>query len=248
MSSKNAYAMLIGLGLTLSACTRSPQSVQVEPAKQPTDSSNQQQGQGQATGNGDQGEVVNGSSQGDGEVGITLQKQALQQYAVNLDNLNYNFTYLDAKQSEKITFDAAGKAQLKFTNLPSDKAGTVTLEVLDGTTVKLRGSVENVTLKAGENTSVSLVLKEVDGGGGGNGTTDLTIDVTLDNTPASGGAGNGAGSGSGAGTGSGSGSDEPNTGGNGGGTVDPIASWDGKSNLGNAKWSVSPAIVGAALH
>ncbi len=259
MSFRNVYMMLTCASLTLSACTRGQQNVQIEPAKKP-ETSGQQGGS-----NADQGQSVGDKS---GAVGIVLNKQALQKYAINLDNLNYKFTYLDQKQENKITFDAAGKAQLKFTNLPSDTAGTVTLEVLEGTTVKLRGSVENVTLKKGENTTVALTLKEVDPNGGGNGngnnnTTDLTIDVTLDNntggTPPTGGngSGNGTGSGSGSGSGAGSGSGSgagagsdttPNTGGS-GGTADPIASWDGKSNLGNSKWSVTPAVVGAAaLH
>ncbi len=246
MSFKNVYMMLVGASLTMSACTRSPQSVQIEPAKKPVQSSDQQ-------GGGDQGKSFGDRS---GAVGIVLNKQALQQYAINLDNLSYKFKYLDKELSEKITFDAGGKASLKFKDLPSETSGTVSLEVLDGATVKLRGSVDNVVLKKGENTTVALVLKLVDdagngnGNGGGNGTTDLTIDVTLDDgagTPPTGGTGNGNGgnTGTGTGTGAGTGNDTPNTGGNGGNNVDPIASWDGKSNLGNSKWRVTP-VNGAA--
>lgn len=161
--------------------------------------------------------------------------------AYNLANLKYQFAYLGKTQNGDITFDALGKATVTLKDLPAGQTGTVTLDVLEGTTPRMRGSKDNVTLKAGEANQIDLRLTEI---GGSGQTTDLSIDVSF------------------AGQNGGGALPPPVTPPPGPPvtplppqppvaqpptppvpvlpTTDPIAGWDGKSNKGNSRWNIIP--------
>lgn len=229
MKRSTRLVAVVAAGLSLAACTgRSPRSVQIEP--QPARS---QPGVDDGTAGRrppGPGDVTNpGSGDTPISVNVDLTKQYLTSKVANLDlnNLTYKFAYLTKTQSDKILFDAAGKATLTFASLPANQAGTVSLEILEGTTVKLRGTADNVTLKVGQANKIPLELKPVDaggsggGGGGGGTTTDLVLEVSL-------------------GT-SGGGQPTPApTSGPSPAPSDPIASWDGLSNQGNSRWKIVP--------
>jgi hypothetical protein len=246
MMGTSMKVLIVGSALVMAACTSGRQPVEVEQGQQPTNNRSQDGLAGDQNGNNGSNSSIDGRT----TLPLAITKKQLAPYALDLANLSYKFSYLATNQADKITFDAAGKAQLQFKNLEAGKAGTLTLEILEGTTVKLRGVAENVTLTKGQNNQVALTLKNVDAGNNG-GSTDLTIDVTLDDgilppttvtppttvvtppttvTPPT---------------------DPvvtpptnvtpptdpvvttpP--------TVDPIAEWDGKSFRGNARWSIVP--------
>ncbi len=232
MSFRNVYMMLTVAGLSLTACTSGPRAVQVDTPTAPD------HGVVQDPKNGASASKTDHS----GQAGIKLDKADFEKYALDIANLTYKFTFLTVVKEDKLLFDVDNKATLIFKDLPSETPGTITLEVSQAGKLVMRGTAD-ATLKKGENTKVQLKLSVVDPNAGGNGsgnsnTTDLTIDVTLDN----------------------------NTGGNPPPptttnpppptttnppppttttpppttTVDPIASWDGKSNLGNSRWTIVP--------
>ena len=219
MSFKNAIVFAMGLTAVLSSCTsRNQKVVEVQPARLlPT------------------GTVTPGAGGNTAEIPVTLDEAKMKAYG-DTTNMNYKFSYLTVTQAQPITF-TAGTAQIKIQGLPASQAGTVVLDIYEGTTLKLHGEKANVTLGVGVNNNIQLNLAPPTGTGGvnpggGAGTTDLTIDVTLDN---------------GTGTNPGTGSVVPGSGGSGtnpgtgtGSIVDPIAGWDGKSFLGNAKWTIVP--------
>ena len=215
MSFKNAAVFAMSLTAMLSSCTsRSKQAIQVPPpaAVQPA--------------------VVGNSA----DVPIPLPSEAdLKKYG-DTANMSYKLSYLTFSEQKTIKFEA-GAAQIQAHGLPTGQTGTVSLDIYDGAVVKLHAEQANVMLTAGVNGGIRLALAPPTGGSGSingngsNGTTDLSIDVTLDN-------GNTSGTGSvvpGGGIGNGAGSSQGT-----GGAVDPIAGWDGKSFLGNAKWNIVP--------
>ena len=175
-----------------------------------------------------------GAEQNEGTVATVLDEQTLKtNYAIDTSNLTYKFSYLNISQDGDIDF-VDGKAQLVFRRLPVGRAGDLTLDLYEGSTLKLRGAKLNTTLTSGQN-QLQLTMQEVDPDGSGNGnngggnTTDLIIDVIL---------GDG-------------GSTNPPPSGGGGGTPTPTppppppsdelpANWDGKSHLGNSSWQIVP--------
>ena len=247
MSFKILLPVMMGAALALQGCTQSstPPIVVQNPGQQGAGDLSPAAGQANQTGSNT------------GEAAVTLEQRDLQKYAINTSNLHYKFQYLTAKQDGDIKFDTSGKAQLIFRNLPSEQSGTVQLDILDGTTVKLTGSATNVTLAKGKNTDLSLTLHAA--GSTGN-STDLTIDVALDNsgggtttTPPPGGTTTTPPPGGTTTTPppGGTATTTPPTGGTAtttpppGGTAtttttDPVAGWDGKSFRGNAKWNIVP--------
>ena len=210
-------AMAIVCASVLSACTQGSKKVQVLPAQdaKPTVP---------ATNTATDPIAVNGQTEGN--AAIPLDQAKLAPYG-DTANMNYKFSYLTATQADKIAFDASGKAQITVKALPAGQSGTVSLEIYEGATLKLKGSQANVTLVAGQSNMVNnFKLSPVDSNGnvnpntGGPTNTDLSIDVSIDN-------------------GNGNGVVTPPNGGN-GTTTDPLADWDGKSFRGNSKWTIVP--------
>lgn len=213
MKVSNTFAALVSMSLSMTACTgRSPRSVEIQ--NQPKPAAAQPVTREPGTPPTITPTTTKPDANGNVAADVVLTKQYLSAKIanLNLDNLTYKFKFLTVEKSEKITFDAQDKASLTIPGLPVDKPGTVSLEVLEGTVVKLRGTLDNVTLKAGVANKLPLELNPVDNGGGNNGgdTTDLTLEVSLGkNNPT------------------------PPT-----PPTDPIAAWDGKSNQGNSRWKI----------
>lgn len=233
MTAANSIVLLMTASLALSACTsRSPRPVQVEPQPITKDSSKNPDIVGPGDAVDPNAETVSASTE------VRQADLVAANANIDLNNLKYKFSYLTKAQEDKITFDTAGKATITFRDLPAGTAGTVSLEILEGATVKFRGTAENVTLTAGQANSLKIELKAVDGGGGsnpggGNNTTDLTLEVTL------------------GGTGGSNPNNPPPSNPNNPNNPppppsnpnlpdDPVANWDGKSNQGNAKWKIVP--------
>ena len=121
------------------------------------------------------------------------------QFNVNTANLNYKFSYLGKSDSGAIRF-SGGTSRLSLSKLKPGQAGTVTLEIYEATTLKLKGEQTNVALKPGQNElSLTLRLVNTTNPGTGPGTnpgtgpgtnnigntptpqdTSLSIDVTLE--------------------------------------------------------------------
>jgi hypothetical protein len=243
MSFKRDLFVVTLAALASQACTgRSPRTVEIgdqKPVEQP----------------GSTDPAVSGPTT---DASMELDKEELVKASpsINVHALTYKFTYLTASLSDAVTFDAAGKAQIQLRGLPSGQSGAATLEILEGGTVKFRGTKDPVMLAAGQANRIDITLAAVGPGTGtgtqpgvGTGTTDLTIDVTLQTNP--GGSNPGTG-----GTGTAVNPVNPGTGtgivtnpGTGTGTgvnpvipvnPDPVADWDGKSFRGNTKWNIVP--------
>jgi hypothetical protein len=162
MSFRTKISTIVG-AVALAACTsQSPQGVEVQGPTGPVAS---QQGQNARQGAaGQPGQLPAdqqqaGQAGSGGQIGVTLDQRQLAQYSINTSNLNWVLTYLDAQpQKGQITFDANGKGQIVAKSLPIGRAGTVTLQIFDGPTLTLSGSQDNVTLSAGAN-AITLTLK-----------------------------------------------------------------------------------------
>jgi hypothetical protein len=298
MSFKGTFPVMIGAWVALSACTRSPQGVEIQPqpgtnsgaAQQTqTQQGSQQNGSGAqaAAGAGDSGAkatTISGSqlpgsqgsqsSQDNGSIGnIVLRQSDFANYDTSA--LTYKFTYLTYTQGPAAINFTNGAYTLTIQGLPAGLSGNVVLEIYDGPTLVLRGETDNVTLAPGSNTPINLVLKAVGG-------STLTVNVSTDPSALSTGGGGTAGnppttqpsstttsiptttidpskqpsSSSTVGippttlpssttsipTTTIGPSKQPSTG---TGlpptsTSDPIASWDGRSFLGNSSWNIVP--------
>jgi hypothetical protein len=224
MTIKRELLVVTLAALVSQACTgRSPRTVEIgqqKPVEQPGGSTDP---------------VVTGPTT-DASMGIDKGELLAASPSINVHALTYKFTYLTASLSDAITFDAAGKASIQLKGLPAGQSGPATLEILEGGTVKFRGSKDPVMLAVGQANKIDIPLTAV--GGTGTGTnpgsnpavTDLTIDVTLQTNPGGSNPGTG-GPGTGTGTGTGTGVIT---------NPDPVADWDGKSFRGNTKWNIVP--------
>ena len=215
MKTNLLISLVLGAALFVSGCTKStPQVVQVENPK--------------AEAGEEKKPDINTTvtSNGDGQAAVVLDEQQLKSaYAIDTTNMTYKFEYLGKSQQGAISF-VNSKATLTFKDLPSEQSGTVKLELLEASVVKLSATQDNVVLKKGVPNQISLKLVPTTNPIVNPSTTDLSIDVTLDEkTP-----------------------DttpikpvdpvqpvdpikpvDP---------VDPIASWSGKEHKGNTRWSI----------
>lgn len=98
---------------------------------------------------------------------------------INAQNLNYKFSYASVTKADGIKFDASGKATLVFPGLPSGVKSNLSLEIFEGTTLRLRGEIKDLTL-TGSSVKLPLQLQTVDG-------ADLTILVSIEGISAGGG-------------------------------------------------------------
>lgn len=170
-------AVAVAAGLVLAACATKPRQIETtgprpgnqipprgdEPQWRPSD--------------GDEGSA---------SVVTEIPQAELSKYLDPNAKLSYKFSYLAVDKSGDITF-ADNKARIEITELPINQSGTMKMEMFENGTLKLEGTKENVTLKAGPN-SLSMSLRQVTGGGennggennGGNGNTGAsTADLVL---------------------------------------------------------------------
>ena len=124
---------------------------------------------------------------------VKLEERVFRRYAIDTSKMKYMFTYLEVSMNGDISF-ANGNATIQLTNLPSGRSGNLTLELLEGTASKFKGSLADQVMQPGVN-QLSMSLKPVD--------ASANIDVNI---------GNGSGSGTGGSTGGGTGgsSTDPN--------------------------------------
>jgi hypothetical protein len=73
--------------------------------------------------------------------------------------LEFKFTYVGTEKTGPITF-ADGKARMEIRDLPINQNGTMVMQLFENAVLKLEGTKDNVTLRAGVN-SESLSLKVV---------------------------------------------------------------------------------------
>ena len=73
--------------------------------------------------------------------------------------LEFKFSYAGVEKTGPITI-ANGKARMEITDLPINQVGTMVMQLFENSVMKLEGTKENVTFKAGVN-SESLSLKVV---------------------------------------------------------------------------------------
>ena len=95
-----------------------------------------------------------------GSLSAVLDERMLKdQFNINTANLNYKFSYLGKSESGAIRF-SAGKSRVSLSKLKPGQSGTVSLEISEGTTLRLKGEQTNVTLRPGQN-EMSLNLRSV---------------------------------------------------------------------------------------
>lgn len=122
------------------------------------------------------------SSQGT-SVPLVLDENVLKKtYAIDTSNMRFKFQYLETKSEGELKFES-GNAHLDFKGLKDGIKGDLQLELLEGTTVKLRGETKDLVLTKGPN-SIKLVLKAV---GGSTETAELVVSVEIDQPPTGGG-------------------------------------------------------------
>lgn len=188
------YALLIA-GLAASCTSR--RGIATEPAR-PVTPGGPQQGAVTTPDSGKPGgEMVT--------MAVPLDEKELQSaYKLDTTNLSYHFKYIDVERSETLTFKD-GAAKIEFTGLTAGKAGDLILELLEANVVKARGTVKELSLKAGKN-DIKIHFDAVTDGSSAIG--DLSINVKIDN------GGSGGQSGTNPGTGN-------SSGGSGGASGDP---------------------------
>jgi hypothetical protein len=101
---------------------------------------------------------------------VTLDQKVLAKYADVGGELTARLEYLDETQEQPIVFKS-GKARLEFKELPTGEKGTLSLTILEGDDVRLRGETADLVLKVGGN-HIDLVLSPVDD-------ADATIDIEI---------------------------------------------------------------------
>jgi len=95
-----------------------------------------------------------------GSLSAVLDERMLKdQFNINTANLNYKFSYLGKSESGAIRF-SSGKSRVSLSKLKSGQSGTVSLEISEGATLRLKGEQTNVTLRPGQN-EMSLNLRSV---------------------------------------------------------------------------------------
>src|SRR5690606_2509256 len=135
-----------------------------------------------------------GKWQGDRKASINAQLMAadLVNY-IDLDRpVSYGFRYLSTTKDGDIRCNN-GKANLEFSGLDVGQSGTLSLDLLENGQAKLRGVINNFTLKVGLN-EIALELQLVGGngnggandhgnGGGGNDTATTKLSITPPDVP-----------------------------------------------------------------
>jgi len=147
------------LSTAATACTRPQTTVEVP----------QRVGQQGNDGNAD-GRTV--------DVSMPLPASSLEKYRIDLNNARYKFTYLEVAKEDALTF-TNGTATITIPGLPPNREGTVSLEVLEGGTLKLRGSQPNVKLSATTANNLSITLQPVDGSNPNPIVVPMTTSVTI---------------------------------------------------------------------
>lgn len=94
-----------------------------------------------------------------GSIAATLYEASLKNdFNIDTANLSYRFSYLDKSDTGSVRF-VNGTARIGLSGLKPNQEGTVTLEIYEGQTLRLKGERANVTLQPGQNNlSMSLQL------------------------------------------------------------------------------------------
>lgn len=99
-------------------------------------------------------------NQGDsGSIAATLYEASLKNdFNIDTANLSYKFSYLDKSDTGSVRF-INGTSRIGLSGLKSNQSGTVTLEIYEGQTLRLKGERTDVVLQPGQNDlSMSLRL------------------------------------------------------------------------------------------
>ena len=99
------------------------------------------------------------SDDGYASVVTEIPESELVKYMDPKAKLEFKFSYAGIEKAGPIIF-ANGKARIEITELPTSQTSKMVMQLLENSVVKLEGSKENVTLKAGPN-SEALSLKVV---------------------------------------------------------------------------------------
>jgi hypothetical protein len=191
---RNTHGLVVSvlIFVAVTACqSRSPEITTnpVAPAQQGADDWN------------DPNDESNGNDWGDAQkaqINAQLNAADLVNYLDPNSAVTYQFKYLSTDKNGDLKF-ANGVANLELKDLTVGQSGTLTLNILENGEAKLKGTIQNLTLKAGLN-DINLKLEPVNGGGGGGGGGGDSATVRLTVTmPGSTGGGGGGGAGGGSG-------------------------------------------------
>lgn len=105
-------------------------------------------------------------------VPIELEEAKLKKHVTYTDALRYRFSYGERKVEDDIKFEA-GKALITIKKLRSGITADLTLEVVEGGVVRLRGVAKNLKLEPKEN-RIPLTLSPINGEGG-----ELSINIEI---------------------------------------------------------------------
>ncbi|NDE13478.1 hypothetical protein EBZ80_00920 [bacterium] len=109
------------------------------------------------------GYTQNGGDQSDADTGsltAVLDERVLKDnFNVDTAKLSYKFSFLGKTDSGAIRFNM-GKSRVSLNKLKPNQPGTVTLEIYEGTALRLKGERQGVTLRPGQN-EMELTLRLV---------------------------------------------------------------------------------------
>jgi len=179
--------------LTLVGCSSGQHAIEIQPPRTGANASPGTTNQPGDKNPGDQTGDQAGDQTGDKATVIAqVPEDQVKQYLSAQGTLDYNFKYLDVKESGTVTFQN-GQGQLKVEGLPTGRSGDITLGFYKDQKLVLQGTKTAVTLNAGTN-SLTFALTPVDGGNNGGGTTgggdnaDLILKLEISDTPAAAGS------------------------------------------------------------
>lgn len=149
---QSAVTLLAVLTLSVGCVSRAP-SVEVAPGTQQPP---------QAPQTNDWNNINTGDQslgyQDTGSLTAVLDERVLKDnFNVNTANLSYKFSFLGKSDTGAIRF-SQGKSRISLNKLKPNQAGTVSLEIFEGATLRLKGERQNVTLRPGQN-EMELTLR-----------------------------------------------------------------------------------------
>lgn len=142
MLAMGRYALVFALSMGfIAACTNANKVNRIQRVR----------ANGNANGGTGNGDVNNLPKTGNANLTVTFSDAKFVEMGLNMSSLTYKFIYLGASAQGPIVF-TSNNASIALSNLPTNMADDVRLEVYDNNQFQMVGRAPKVTLKAGNNT------------------------------------------------------------------------------------------------